>query len=537
MLLPTASDAHGSARSTRLLFASFLTALLVGCAALVERSPGEPTKAYADTQGTRLARIAAASLPVGIAAGDAPSGFRLLPRGEFAFDARMALVQHAERSIDAQYYHLQPDHTGRALLRALRDAAARGVRVRLLLDDYHAAALDDLLLDLSAHDQVQVRLFNPLGLRKGAPTARLLLSPGNFELHNHRMHNKLLVVDNALAVFGGRNIGDEYYMSHPDTNFVDLDVLAAGAVVRQLSTAFDDYWNTELAWPVQDVLGAPTFADAARERFSAAVGDAAPAQSVDPKDPLGQTTVAEQLATNRLALVAGSATVHVDAPDKARDPNPSMGRPGTAMQGVLDAMAGARREVGIMSPYFVPGPVGMRAMEAGVRQGVRITLFTNSLASSDEPLVHHRYAAYRVEMLRLGVQIYEFSPELIRRSGGFGFRGPSSAQLHAKVGVVDDRLLVVGSVNLDPRSAVGNTELSVVIDSPPLVADLVRLSAEKSQRAMMYRLQLQPDGLTIEWLSRGEQGQALTTTDEPGSTPWLKLKLWLQSLLVDERLL
>jgi putative cardiolipin synthase len=537
MLLPTASGAHVSTRAASLLLDCLLTALLVGCAALAERSPGEPTTAYADAQGTLLARIAVASLPMGVAAGDVPSGFRLLPRGEFAFDARVALVRRAERSIDLQYYHWQPDHTGRALLRALRDAAARGVRVRLLLDDYHAAAIEDLLLDLGAHDHVQVRLFNPLALRKGAPTARVLLSPGDFELHNHRMHNKLLVADNALAVFGGRNIGDAYFMSHPDYNFVDLDVLAAGAVVRQLSTAFDDYWNSELAWPVQDVLGAPAGADAARERFSAAVRDAAPALSMDAKDPLGQTTVTAQLVTGRLALVAGSGKVHADAPGKALDPNPTLGRPGTAMQGVLDAMAGARHEVGIMSPYFVPGPVGMRAMSTGMRQGVRITLYTNSLASSDEPLVHHRYADYRVEMLRLGVQIYEFSPELVRRSSGFGFSGPSSAQLHAKVAVVDDRLLVVGSVNLDPRSAVGNTEMSVVIDSPPLLAELVRLSEEKSQRAMMYRLRLQSDGQTIEWLSRDEQGRVVTTTDEPGSSLWLKLKLWLQSLLVDERLL
>ena len=537
MLLPTASCAHALARAASLLCAFLVTAVLVGCAALTERSPGEPTTAYADAQGTLLARIAVASLPMGVAAGDVPSGFRLLPQGEFAFDARVAVVQRAERSIDLQYYQWQPDHSGRALLRALRDAAARGVRVRLLLDDYHAATLEELLLDLGAHDHVQIRLFNPLALRKGAPTARLLLSPGDFELHNHRMHNKLLVADNALAVFGGRNIGDGYFMSHPDYNFVDLDVLAAGAVVRQLSVAFDDFWHSELAWPVQDVLGVPADAGAARERFSAAVRDAAPAQSIDTTDPLGQTTVTAQFATGRLALVAGSGHVHADSPGKALDPNPTLGRPGTAMQGVLDALAGARREVGVMSPYFVPGPVGMRAMGAGIQQGVRITLYTNSLASSDEPLVHQRYADYRVEMLRLGVQIYEFSPELIRRSSGFGFRGPSGAQLHAKVAVVDDRLLVVGSVNLDPRSAVGNTEMSVVIDSPPLVADLVRLSEDKSQRAMMYRLRLQPDGRTIEWLSRDERGQVLSTTDEPGSNPLLKLKLWLQSLFVDERLL
>ena len=526
-----ASGSRIPTRAPSLLLVPLLTIQLFGCAALGERSPGEPSTAYANTQDTRLARIAAASL------GDAPSGFRLLPRGDFAFDARMALAKQAERSIDAQYYHLQSDATGRALLHTLRDAAARGVRVRLLVDDFHAAPIDDLLLDLSAHDNVQIRLFNPLALRKGAPTVRLLLSPGDFELHNHRMHNKLWVADNALAVLGGRNLGDEYFMSHPEANFVDLDVLAAGAVVRQLSAAFDDYWNSELAWPVQDVLGAQAAAGVARARFTAAVGDAALAPPSDTEDPLGQSTVTAQLATGRVALISGSAQVHADAPEKARDPGPTMGRPGAAMQGVLDAMAGARRDVGIMSPYFVPGPVGMRAMSAGVQQGVRITLFTNSLASSDEPLVHHRYAGYRVALLRLGVQIYEFSPELIQRSRGFGFKAPSSARLHAKVAVVDDRLLVVGSVNLDPRSAIANTETSVVIDSPPLVAELLRLSESKAQQAMMYRLRLQPDGRTIEWLGRDEQGQVVTTTDEPGSSTWLQLKLWLQSLLVDERLL
>jgi putative cardiolipin synthase len=258
---------------------------------------------------------------------------------------------------------------------------------------------------------------------------------------------------------------------------------------------------------------------------------------MEAEDPLGQAAVSAQLAVGRLALRPGSAQVHADPPGKAHDPAPTMGRASVAMLGVLDALAGARHEVGIMSPYFVPGQAGMRAMREGVQQGVRITLLTNSLASSDEPLVHHRYAAYRVEMLRLGIQIYEFSPELVRRSGGFGFKGSPSAQLHAKVAVVDDSRLVAGSVNLDPRSAVANTEMSVVIDSAPLVADLLRLSEEKSQRTMMYRLRLQPDGSTIEWLSRDDQGRAAATIDEPGSSPWLQLKLWLQSLFVGERLL
>jgi cardiolipin synthase C len=524
-------------RVARLLLALLVVAQTLGCATPAGRHSGAPSTAWADTQDTLLAAVAAASVAQGAATAEALSSFGLLPRGDFAFDARIALVTRAERSVDVQYYHLRPDGSGRALLRALRDAAARGVRVRLLLDDLHAAPIEDLLIDLGAHDNLQVRLFNPLAVRMGPPTVRLLLSPGEFELHNHRMHNKLLVADNALAIFGGRNIGDEYFMSHPDSNFVDLDVLAAGAVVRELSAAFDGYWNSGLAWPVQDLLAPPVDDVAARARFDAAVRDAAPAPLTDASDPLGHAAVSAQLAVGRLALRPGSARVHADPPAKAHDPGPTMGRASVAMQGVLEALAGARHEVGIMSPYFVPGLTGMRAMAEGLRQGVRITLFTNSLASSDEPLVHHRYAAYRVAMLRLGVQIYEFSPELVRRSGGFGFKGSRGAQLHAKVAVVDDGRLVAGSVNLDPRSAVANTEMSVVIDSAPLVADLLRLSHEKSPRTLMYSLRLQPDGRTVEWLSRDDQGREVATIDEPGSSAWLQLKLWLQSLVVGERLL
>ena len=366
---------------------------------------------------------------------------------------------------------------------------------------------------------------------------RLLLSPGNFELQNHRMHNKLFVADNALAVFGGRNIADEYFMNHAENNFVDLDVLAAGPVVRDLSMVFDDFWNSDFSWPVQAVMGTSPDPGLARARFEAAVRDAAPAQAGDLTDPLGQTSVSAQVATGRLALVPASARVFADPPSKAADAAPAMGRPGTAMQGVLDAMAGARIEVGIMSPYFLPGPVGLKMMRAAAQQGVRTVLYTNSLASSDEPLVHHRYTGYRVELLRIGVQIHEFSPALVQRSRGFGFTGPSMARLHAKVTLVDDRLLVVGSVNLDPRSAIGNTEMSVVIDSPALVAAMRRLSAERSQSELMYRLRLLPDGVTIEWLSTDEQGRIETTIEEPGSTPWLSLQLWLQSLLVGEHLL
>jgi len=193
--------------------------------------------------------------------------------------------------------------------------------------------------------------------------------------------------------------------------------------------------------------------------------------------------------------------------------------------------------VAIMSPYFVPGDVGMPMMREAARHGVRTVIYTNSLASTDEPLVHYHYSRYRVEMLRMGVEIHEFSPELVQRSRGFGVFGRSTPRLHAKVTLIDQRWVAVGSANLDARSAVGNTEMSVVIDSPALATALVTLSSSNDQIAMMYRLRLQPDGQTIEWLSTDTKGQLTTTTGEPDSNAWLRFKLWLQSLLVDERLL
>jgi putative cardiolipin synthase len=511
-------------------------ALLTACAGLPPRGAPVPSQAFTDTGATALAQVASASLAAAGADAAAPSAFRLLPTGEFAFNARIALVQRAAVSIDAQYYHVHDDQAGRALLRALREAAARGVRVRLLVDDYHAGEIEHLLADLAACPGVQVRLFNPLPLRIGAPTLRLLLSPGDFERHNHRMHNKLFVADNALAIFGGRNIADEYFMNHPEANFVDLDLLGAGAVVPTLSAVFDRYWNSDTAWPVHAVLGAPADGAAAQARFGAAVHDARPLITEYRLDPLGQTAVEAQLPEGVLTLTAAAAQVFADPPTKATGTAPGR-RPTVAMQGILDTMKRARQVVSIMSPYFLPGEVGMPMMREAARHGVRTVVVTNSLASTDEPLVHLHYSRYRVEMLRMGVEIYEFSPALVRRSLGFGAFGRSVPRLHAKVTVVDERWLAVGSVNLDGRSAVGNTEMSVVIDSPALAQRIARLRDGGGRGATMYKLRLQADGQTLEWLSLDEQGRGSATTDEPGNSAWQRLQLWLQSLLVDEWLL
>jgi putative cardiolipin synthase len=509
-------------------FATALAALLLGaCAALPPRGAAPGSNALADTDNSTLGRVAASSLASGL------SGFRLLPTGEHAAGARAALAARSERSLDAQYYHVHSDSAGAAFLRELRDAAARGVRVRLLVDDYHAAATYPLLQGLAAYPGAEVRLFNPLPARHGTPLVRMLLSLPVFGRVNHRMHNKLFIADNQVAIFGGRNVADEYFMRHDAANFVDLDVVAVGPLVRSLSESFDLYWNSEFAYPLHSVLPRPSDPAAMRAWFDRKVRTAELGRlAQEPVDPLGQTAVPVQLAAGRLELHPGWGTVHADPPSKVGGPVIA-DTPTEAMKAKLDVIASAKEEVVIVSPYFVPGKVGMGMMAAAQRAGVKARVFTNSISSTDEPLAHVFYSRYREDMLRLAVELYEFSPILARRTGRFGSFGNSISRLHAKVAVVDRRWLLTGSVNLDGRSALFNTELSVVIDSPPLAASAALLVGTDGHNSM-HRLRLAADGKTIEWLARNESGELIVTTDEP-DTDWLsQTMLWLQSLFIGE---
>jgi cardiolipin synthase C len=512
---------------------AFFVLLLAACTTLPPRIEQPASHAFADTESTPLGRIAAASLAP---AAGADSGFRLLPSGEMAFDARLALAEAATRSIDAQYYHVHADTAGAAFLSALRNAALRGVRVRLLVDDYYAGDLYLALRGLAAFPNVEVRLFNPLPVRYGTPIRRLLLSLHDFTRVNRRMHNKLFVADNQIAVYGGRNLADEYFTRHGQANFIDLDVLSTGAVVRELSASFDRYWNSEQVWALEQRLHAMERAMKPAERradFDLRLQEfAGPPPDVPEADYLGQTTVRAQLARGRLQLLPGTARVHDDPPDKVIgpvDPNKAT----RAMRAKLDVIAGAREEVVIVNPYFLPGPVGLRMMREAQARGTRVLIVTNSLGSTDEPLVYRAYSRYRADMLRAGVQLYEFGPELVQRSVTFGVFGKSTPRLHAKVVGVDRRWMVVGSVNLDLRSAVLNTELGVTIDCAPLTQQALRL-LRADAFASMYRLQLAEDGQTIEWHLRDDNGKTQVRRDEPHASLWLNLSLWLQSLLVSE---
>ena len=507
----------------------FLLALLSGCASLPSPPTKSPSHALADVDDTPLARIVAATLP---AAASQHSGFRLLPEAPTAFNARVALMRAALKSLDVQYYLIADDEVGRMFLRELRDAAQRGVRVRLLVDDLYTGGEDPLLAGLAAYPQVEVRVFNPFALRSGSPTWRILSSLSDFSRINHRMHNKLFIADNSVAVSGGRNVADEYFMRSPQANFIDVDVLSGGPAVRQMSAAFDGFWNSSLSWPISALASIAPDA-ATRAAFDAAVRDAGPPFDERAQDVLGNTPLALQLQAGRLDLQAAPARVLADSPDKAAG-----GTEPTVSQQVLALFASARKDVHIASPYFIPGEGGLALLRAAgaTQENGRVVLITNSIGSTDEPLAYAAYAQQRLAMLQSGVHIYEIGAELGRRVPRSGDFGDSHSRLHAKVATVDGRWLFIGSMNLDPRSALINTEIGLIIDSPPLAQAVSSLS-RRSLVYDAYRLQLSADGQRIEWLEPLADGTTKVHYAEPGDHWAKRLQIWLLQPFVSTSLL
>ena len=503
-------------------------AWLTGCAALPDRQQPPPTHALADVGGTTLARLAAASTP---AEAGGKSGLRMLPEGPFSLDARLALAAAAQKSLDVQYYQLQSDSVGFRLLQALRDAAARGVRVRLLVDDFYTAGQDELFSTLNANPNVEVRLFNPLPERKGSFVGRFIGSAGAFRRINHRMHNKLFVADNSISVSGGRNIGDEYFMQSETANFIDADVLATGPVVREQSAAFDLYWNSAHVWPIAQVV--PPFLAPAqlRARFDEIVGPVQPDIVLRPHDALGKTAVSKQLADGRLDLMFAKASVLVDDPDKITRTDPDARLAGSVTLRVMELMDSARSQVLIISPYFIPGRLGMQRLGRAVGNGVKVTIYTNSLASTDEPLVYLGYARYRDDLLKLGFEIYEVAPH---RGGttNLGAFGTSISRLHAKIAVIDDDRIFVGSMNSDSRSARINTEIGLVVESAEVVREFRRLIPARGFQSA-YRLRLSDSG-RVEWLEPRDDGGFTVHHDNPGTNWMAEIWNWFSSLFVGE---
>lgn len=507
------------------LVVSLLFLQLSGCANVPENINRTYTYAITNTDDTTIG----VALRDRIAAHPGQSGFYLLADGLDAFVSRALLADYAERSIDLQYYLYHDDLVGNLLGYKLLEAADRGVRIRVLLDDIATGGRDLNMATLDSHPNVEIRLFNPFS-RGSLRGVQLLTRFGDI---TRRMHNKSFTIDNQLTVVGGRNIGNEYFNANPDLNFGDLDVLAVGPVVREVSDSFDQYWNHELAYPVSTL---------SREK--------PPAGSLEGMRPLWKaqfdkeldspyvsallnSTFAQHLREKSVSFSWGEAEALYDDPEKIRSDI-------TARELHLAPKLGPyierlNDELIILSAYFVPGKEGVQFLQQLRQQGIRVRIVTNSLASTDVSVVHAGYAKYRKDMLRAGVELYEVNEKLSKqeRAEKKGVGGSSKASLHAKAYIFDRENLFIGSFNLDPRSDIQNTELGIMFHSPEMGKRIGEWFDEIKNSGKTFQLELvttENGGEAIRW-NIMEEGENRSYSNDPSTSWWRRFWVGLASLL------
>lgn len=509
-----------------------LASVMGGCAALPTDYTRPRSEAMHDTDNTRIGRGVA---PL-VSQHPGNSGFFPLGNGLDAFVARLALAETADRTLDVQYYLFHDDATGRLLAGHLLRAADRGVRVRLLLDDMDMGGRDAGLAAVSQHPNIEIRLFNPFPSRG----MRLLNFLTHFGTVTRRMHNKSFTVDNQVAIVGGRNIGDEYFEAADGVNFGDMDVLAVGPIVRDVSAAFDRYWNSDLAVPV-GVLGlrdVPGLLERARTQLASDL-EALPDSVYGRR--LREAELAQRLDDRDLDFFWGPARLLYDLPEKVRaDPDDRRTHLGPELG---DLLASVQTDLILVSPYFVPGGPGTELLRSLVERGCRVTVLTNSLAATDVPAVHAGYSRYRRSLVEAGVEIYEMRPVNAVDEAGRRRLGESQASLHAKTIVFDRERVLVGSMNLDPRSSLLNTEMGILIESPKL-ASAIADWRDHGLPELAWRVDLErvatPHSPAVEetrlvWTSR-EDGREIPRYDrDPESGLWARIQAMVLRLLPIER--
>ncbi|MBK0110561.1 MULTISPECIES: phospholipase D family protein [unclassified Delftia] len=584
------------------LMGMVLLALLAstGCAGLPSQVERPVTRALTNSSVTPLGQLIQQQRSE--AGSKQTSAFTLLSGAQAAYGARLALVEGAQQTLDLQYYAIHADESTQRLLRGVVEAARRGVRVRVLLDDFHSTGANAQVMRLAFVPGIEMRMFNPLAGARSSALGRAYTLLTDFQRAQQRMHNKLFIADNAMGVIGGRNLGDAYFDADSASNFVDLDVLAAGPVVNDLSRSFDSYWNNQRAYPVQSLISLKELKQL-RERFA---GDDDQAQEEDPTPavPPKETKADDQAAEQRRIIwdqqpmdlrkarwTWASAAVLVDEPAKIpldRDEGPGsitgagtdasaqaspaphspqarpagtlpMGQPAPALRqaarpvleadsvvdGLLALVRKTRRDLLVVSPYFVPGPDMMEAFRGARQRGVRVRILTNSLASNDAPLAHAGYARHRKALLEMGVELYEMrstaaSVRSAFGSGSTGGGGPSGstgasrAMLHSKLLVVDGHLVAVGSMNLDLRSQLQNTEIALLIASREF-GRLATQSIDEGLQDGSWRVELDKDGELV-WRA-SEDSERGDEHSEPDASWGLRLMLKLIGPLAPDHLL
>lgn len=520
----------GGARFRAALCIVACISFAAGCAG---RPPGAKypkaeSIALANPEETRLgAQFASAAQEHG-----GTTGFRILNAGVDGFLTRVQMINAAERTIDVQYFIFRGDETGRLITAALMRAADRGVRVRVLLDDGDTVAGDEQVLALLGHPTSEVRIFNPFAYRGHVSIVRYTEFALNRRRLDYRMHNKLMIVDNSIALIGGRNVGKQYFQMGTDSQFADDDVFTAGPVVQRLSATFDEFWASKLAIPAQ-ALSRVKLAPAKKSKTQVR---ALNLPGIDYDAMLESDQPFAGIISGDSVLTWANATVICDSPEKKKV-HAGL-RPGRLMENsVADEIAVVQHELLMTTPYFVPARDEVNLLTNLLHNGAKVGILTNSLLSAEGPVPQAGYSRYRMRLLKEGAELYEVRAQLgsVRGSGQsasisrFGTFG-----LHAKAYIFDRQKLFLGSMNFDQRSKRLNTEIGLIIESPVLANQMAGRFEAMTRPESAYVLTLRDKGATgtprMVW-DTVENGKPVEYEHEPSRSAWQRFKQRLLALL------
>jgi putative cardiolipin synthase len=443
--------------------------------------------------------------------------FRLLSRSDEALEWRLRAIDSATVAIDLQTFLWKPDTAGVAILSHMLAAADRGVRVRILLDDSFTVGEGDAIAAIATHPNVEFRIYNPFAHRPDDFALRQVTNLADFARIDHRMHNKVMIADGRAAIVGGRNLADEYFGLHPGANFRDLELLALGPIVGQLSQLFDRYWSSPWAFPAGEVVGSPAAGedlDHLRTRL-------------DQRVKVGPAESAQARAAAWTALAAGAipgaATVLADEPAQI---DPARETPNQLARALVAQIDQAAKELVLVSAYLVPTPELAEALRRAEARGVQVRILTNSLRSNNHTAAHSAYRGFIRALLGHGVDLHEV--RALAKDRSLYMVPPVDDKqlgLHAKAVLFDADLSFVGSANLDPRSLNINTEMGLLVRSSELSRQIRDALVVDFEKRNAWHLQETSDG-SVRWV-----GDDQVLSEQPAESTLQRIEDWFFSTL------
>ena len=507
-------------KNVQLMISILFIVLFTACSPVPEVYPRTPSHALKTYSATQIGKI----MEKEVARHNGKSGFDVIRYGREAFTARIAMTDLTQKTLDLQYYLWDQDETGRLLALHTLRVADKGVKVRVLLDDIGLQGRDNMLGAMDAHPNIEIRIFNPFSNR-GIHALDFLTDTQRV---NHRMHNKTVIMDNAFAIVGGRNIGNHYFGVSEDINFRDMDIAAVGPIVRDISKLYDYFWNGKWSVPISVISGKKyTMRDLEKERKKL--------EGKVKKDsypyPLAQDSSALQRQLNQLLkkFIWTKGEMLWNDPEQMKLAKNEQTH--TIINGLHKHLKKVKKNVFVESAYFIPSNEGIEYLIALQNKGIKVRILTNSLKSNDVLAAYAGYSNYRREMLKHGIELYE-----LRNDAGasqiinhVAVKTKVHTGLHSKIILFDEKDVFVGSFNLDPRSSNINTEGGLYVPSTALAKRVMAYMDEGIDLRNAYRLGLDRSG-HITWTTI-ENDKTVTYTSEPKVGIWDKMKVNLLQLL------